>query len=479
MQFSRRDFTKSAILSGIMLGGNKTGQSAELPRKLSPSAFPQDFLWGTATAAYQVEGATREDGRGISIWDEYTHGEGNTFHGDTGDIATDSYHRYREDIRLLKGLGVNAHRFSVAWPRILPNGSGAVNQKGIDFYKRFIDELLANNIKPICTLYHWDLPVALQRDGGWQSKRTAQLFADYCALVVRQLGDRVDTFITMNEIRSFIDIAYGEGRQAPGLRVSPKALAQAKHWALYGHGLATQAIRAAAPSVRLGTAENAYFCIPATNSEADIVAARKAFIEENANCLTAMHTGRYTDNYLARLGANAPEFTSEDLKVISSPTDFQGFNIYTGMYITACDNKLGYEAMPVTRSYPRMASQFIKIAPDAMYWGPKFASEELGVKEIIITENGCSAEDVVGTEGRVNDIDRIMFLSAYLKEMQRGIAEGINISGYFLWSLLDNFEWSDGYSKRFGIVYVDFATQKRSAKLSAEFYKSVIVRNRI
>jgi beta-glucosidase len=479
MPFSRRDFTRTAMLGGLTFLKAKNAHGLPSPLKATQPGFPDRFLWGTATAAYQVEGATREDGRGVSIWDSYSHETGNTFHGDTGDVATDSYHRYREDIQTLTTLGVKAHRFSVAWPRIFPDGAGAVNQKGIDFYKRFVDELNKNNIKPVCTLYHWDLPEALQSQGGWQSRRTAQIFADYCGFMVRQFGSAVDTYITMNEVRSFIDIAHGEGRQAPGLKLAPKALAQAKHWALYGHGLATQAIRAVSSSVRVGTAENAYVCIPATNSEEDIAAARKAFVEENANRITVMHTGRYTSGYLNRLGSNAPDFTSEELKVISTPTDFQGLNIYTGLYVRASDRPLGYEVMPVPPSYPRMASQFIKIAPGAMYWGPKLAIEELGVKEVMITENGCSAEDVLGPDGSVDDTDRIMFLSSYLGELQRAITEGVKVTGYFLWSLLDNFEWSDGYSKRFGIVYVDFATQKRTNKLSAEFYRNVIARNGI
>ncbi len=299
--------------------------------------FPHDFLWGVATAAYQIEGAVDEDGRGRSIWDTYAHTAGKIANGDNADVATDSYHRFQEDIQLMKGIGVKAYRFSVAWPRIFPSGRGEANPKGMDYYHRLVDELLKAGIEPVCTLYHWDLPEKLQERGGWQSKETSHAFADYSAFVVKRLSPTVKKFITMNEMRSFIDISYGYGRQAPGLTLSKKDLAQARHWALYGHGLALAAIRAEAPRAQVGTAENASICVPALDSPDYIAAARLAAVEENASFLTVMHTGRYTDRYLEAYGADAPKFTSEELAAISARTDFQGLNIYQGSYIAPAD----------------------------------------------------------------------------------------------------------------------------------------------
>jgi beta-glucosidase len=443
----------------------------------SDRGFPAGFLWGSATASYQVEGAVKEDGRGMSIWDTFSHLPGKTFNGETGDVATDSYHRFHEDIALMKTLGLKACRFSIAWPRIFPDGTGKPNQKGIDHYRIFSEALLAAGIQPFCTLYHWDLPQSLQDRGGWQNKATAQAFGEYAGYTAGKLGDLIKNWMTMNEMASFIDIGYGSGRHAPGLMLDKKALAQAKHYAVLGHGLAVQAIRASAgKGVRVGCAENARMTIPAFNAPEHIAAARKAFVEENAPYLTVIHTGKYTDGYLQRLGADAPEFTAEEMRVISTPTDFQGINCYTAEPVRAADSAKGYEVMANPASYPHMASPWLTIGPEALYWGPKLAAETLGIKEIYITENGCSADDVVAADGQVYDTDRVMYLNAYLTQLQRAASEGVPVKGYFLWSLLDNYEWADGYSKRFGITYVDFATQKRTPKLSSKFYGNLITR---
>jgi beta-glucosidase len=459
--------------ANVAVAGTRNGAAAG-------RAFPAGFVWGTATAAYQVEGATRGEGRGESIWDVYAHTPGKIVDGATADVADDDYHRYPEDIALMRALGVGAYRFSVAWPRIFPDGSGRPNSKGVDFYKRLVDALREAGIEPYCTLYHWDLPEALQRKGGWQSRDTAKAFADYAGYMAGQLDGRVAHFMTMNEIRTFIDLGYGSTSMAPGLGLKGQVLAQARHHALLGHGLAVQAIRAATSAkTKVGSAEGIDAAMPAFDAPEHVAAARKAAVEENAGYLTAMHTGRYTDLYLETLGADAPRSTPDEMRTIGSRTDFQGLNIYTGNYYLAAGNTRGYEAVPFPGSYPRMQSRWIQFAPDALYWGPKLMAEELCIGDIYITENGTSSMATPDADGRVPDIDRIMYLRQYLGELQRAIADGAPVHGYFLWSLLDNFEWSRGYSERFGITYVDFATQKRTPKLSSQFYREVIAGNAV
>ncbi len=480
MRLSRRYFGKlaAAVAAGAALPTGAVAAEPAAPVMADAGrSFPKAFLWGSATASYQVEGAAREDGRGVSIWDTFSHTAGKTFNGDTGDVATDSYHRYKEDIALMKALGLKACRFSVAWPRIFPNGVGQPNQAGVDFYRRFCEALLGAGIEPFCTLYHWDLPQALEDHGGWQNKATAKAFGDYCGYTAGKLSDLVKNWMTMNEISSFIDIGYRDGRHAPGLTLPRKQVAQARHNAVLGHGLGVQAIRASARGARVGSAENAHAIIPAFRSEEHIAAARKAYVEENAPYLTVMATGRYTQGYLDKLGADAPVFTAEEMKTIGTPTDFQGLNVYTATAVRAADNPDGYAVMPRPASYPHMESPWLTIGPEALYWSPKLAAETLGIKEIYITENGCSAADVMQPDGQVYDTDRVMYLDAYLTQLQRAVAEGVPVKGYFCWSLLDNYEWADGYAKRFGITYVDFKTQQRTPKLSAKFYANVIARN--
>jgi beta-glucosidase len=461
-----------ASSSGLSLSSKSGGTSAP------PLIFPKGFLWGSATASYQVEGAVNEDGRGASIWDTFSHTPGKTHNGDTGDVADDSYHRYPEDIALMKDLGLKTCRFSVAWPRIFPEGKGLPNPKGIDHYRRFAEALRAAGIEPFCTLYHWDLPQALEDKGGWQNRDTAQAFADYAGYFTGQLCDVISNFMTMNEITSFIDYGYGLGQHAPGLKLSRGKLAQARHYAVLGHGLAVQAIRAKARSgTRVGSAESLQPITPVFDAPEHVAAARTAMVEENAGYLTVMRTGRYTDAYLKGLGADAPKFTSEELKAIGSPLDFQGLNIYTPTWVRAADTPLGYAVIEDPSSYPHMLSPWLTIGPEALYWAPKLANEMFDLREIYITENGASSHDTVAPDGNIYDTDRTMYLRNYLTQLQRAVAEGVPIKGYFLWSLLDNYEWDDGYEKRFGITYVDFKTQKRTPKLSSRFYREVIRRN--
>ncbi len=448
------------------------------PPKNALGVFPADFLWGTATASYQVEGSTRKDGRGPSIWDTFAHTPGAVSHGDTGDVADDFFDRYRDDVRLMADLGVRGFRFSVAWPRVFPEGGGAPNPGGLDFYLRLVEELHKNAIEPICTLYHWDLPQKLQDRGGWENVETAHLYAEYAGYTAGRLSSAgVNYFLTMNEIRTFVELGYGNGTHAPGLRVGRKRLAQLTHNALLGHGLAVQAIRVQAPTARVGLAENPTAVVPVTQAVQDVAAARAAMRQENAAYLTAICEGRYTEEYLQELGPDAPVFTAAEMRMIGSPLDMIGLNIYTPTYVRAAEGAKGYEVLHAPPDFPHMASDWLTIGPESIRWACRLTHELWRPKAIYITENGCSANDVVNANGEILDSGRVMYLRNYLAELSRVAAEGVPIRGYFLWSLLDNFEWADGYGKRFGIVYVDFATQKRSLKLSAQFYKSVIHSN--
>jgi beta-glucosidase len=455
--------------------------AARTPSTEAPAAlrFPAGFRWGTATSAYQVEGAVNEDGRGPSIWDSFVRQPGRISDGSTGDISADHYHRYREDIALMKAMGTKTYRFSIAWPRLFPDGRGAFNEKGLAFYDRLVDALLEAGIDPFATLYHWDLPQALQDKDGWLARDTALAFGDYAAEVARRLSDRVGHFFTLNEMSTFVELGYREGIFAPGLKLDPAALNQVRHHAVLAHGLAVQAVRAhAKPGTKVGPAENIATALPAVETAENIHAAELATRELNAPYLTVMLEGHYTDAYLAAAGANAPKFTARDLETIASPVDFVGLNVYTpSQYVVASEAKPGWSVLPFPASHPHMASDWLRIGPESLYWAPRHAAKLWGVKDIYITENGTSAADQPAADGAVYDLDRVMYLRSYLTQLQRATAEGVPVRGYFLWSLLDNFEWVDGYSKRFGVVHVDFATQKRTPKLSASFYREVIARN--
>ncbi len=447
-----------------------------------PSSFPSGFLWGTATSAYQIEGAVNEGGRGSSIWDGFAHTPGKIADRSNADVANDSYHLYKDDVQLMKALGAKAYRFSIAWPRVFPEGTGTPNPNGLDFYDRLVDELLANGIEPFATLYHWDLPQALQdRLGGWMSRDTAKAFADYAGYAAARLSDRVKHFFTINECSRLVDLGYGAEIDAPGLKLSQPALNQVRHHVALGHGLAVQAIRAhGRAGTRVGPAENIVICVPAIETPANIRAAEIATRELNAGYLTVMLEGKYTDAFLAYAGKNAPNTTAEDLSAISSPIDFVGLNVYMPYhYVVAADNRHGFALTPFPASFPHMESSWLKIGPEAMYWAPRHVAKLWDVKSIYITENGTSATDQPAADGNVYDVDRIMYLRNYLTQLQRATSEGVPVHGYFLWSLMDNFEWSDGFEKRFGLYRVDFNTQRRTPKLSASFYRETIARNAV
>jgi len=481
-RFSRRSFAQliGAATGALSLPAFGAGlaPAPERPLHLGERAFPEGFLWGSATASYQVEGAVKEDGRGTTIWDTFSHTAGKTANGDTGDVADNSYHLYPEDIKIMKDLGLKTCRFSVAWSRIFPTGTGAVNPKGIEHYERFVDALLNAGIEPYCTLYHWDLPQPLQDRGGWENRETSEAFAHYAGYTAGKLSDRVKHFMTVNEMQTFVDLGYGTGIHAPGLKVGQKRLAQVAHYAVLGHGLAVQAIRASTkPGTKVGLADNLSAISPVFDSPEHVHAAEIAMREENARFLTVIQEGRYTDAYLKRLGADAPTYTAEDLKAISSPLDFVGLNVYTATWVRADHSEIGYAKVKNPASYPHMYSSWLSIGPEALYWAPKLVDKLWKVKELYITENGASSSDHLTDDGQVLDTDRTMYLRNYLTQLQRAVAEGVPVKGYFLWSLLDNYEWADGYDKRFGITYVDFKTEKRTPKLSSQFYKNVIAKN--
>src|SRR5262245_53361034 len=454
--------------------------------------FPDGFHWGVATSSYQIEGAWAEDGKGVSIWDTYAHTPGNIRNDENGDVANDHYPRYREDVALMKSIGATAYRFSIAWPRIFPEGTATPNPKGIDFYSRLVDALLDAGIEPFATLYHWDLPQALQDScGGWLSKDTSKAFADYAGYIAGQLGDRVKNYFTINEFRSFTEGGYqvvdvkvgGKTIQlgaAPGLRVSDEELKQVRHHSVLGHGLAVQAIRAHGPAAtQVGFADNIRVAVPVIDAPEHIEAAEKATRERNAGFVTVMLEGKYTDEYLAEAGGG-PNFTDDELKTIASPLDFVGINVYRpGWYVEHSDEPPGYHEIPISDSHPKTQSEWHVFDPEVLYWAPRQMQSIWGAKSIFITENGCAALDVVADDGRVYDSDRVMFLRAYLGQLQRATSERVPVDGYFLWSAQDNFEWIYGYGNRFGLIYVDFDTLQRTPKLSAEWFRRAAKQNAV
>lgn len=460
--------------AGTLLGVAGSTATAAAPTRRPAFRFPKGFRWGCSTAAYQIEGAAKEDGRGESVWDVFSHTPGKVKNGDTGDTACDSYHRYREDTQLIKAMGAGAYRFSIAWPRIFPQGRGQLNQKGLDHYSRVVDDLLANGIEPHVTLYHWDLPTALP--GGWANRDTAQAFADYAGVISDHLSDRVRHFMTTNEIRAFIDGGYGFGVHAPGLRSNLQTLNQTRHHALLGHGLAVQALRAKAKRrIEVGIAENPMIPVPVIDTPEEVAAAKLALRKMNGPFLDTIVNGRYPVDLL-NAKAKPPVIAEGDMKAIGSPLDFVSLNVYAPLYVRAAPERAdGYAVVPRPRAFPTMDLDWLMVGPEVLYWGVRLVSEVWKPKSIYISENGCAAGDAL-RDGRVDDTDRIMFMRNYIANAQRAVQEGYPLDGYFAWSLLDNFEWAEGYAKRFGLHYVDFETKQRIPKLSARWYRELIRR---
>lgn len=471
-------------------GGNRpSNRSLLLPGETSmirpgpePSyRFPEGFAWGVAAASAQIEGAAREDGKGESIWDRFATLPGKIRGGDTPEVACDHYHRFEADADLIRDLGIRHYRLSVAWPRVVPDGSGTINGRGLDFYDRLIDALLARGITPWVTLFHWDLPQALEDRGGWLSRGTVDAFRRYAGAVVGRLGDRVDRWFTVNEIPCFIGFGYGSGSFAPGRTESARVLNQGYHHALLAHGHAVRTVREfGKPGSVVGLVQNHLPPppIPAIELEADVAAARAEYERTNRQLMGPVFLGHYPEAFLREAGADAPEVRPGDLELIASPTDFLGLNIYAGNFVRAGRDGRA-EILPFPRQYPEGDLPWLRVTPEVLYWSVRWAAEVFGVKTFQITENGAAFDDSVTVEGEVLDLDRREYVRNHLIGLHRAVAEGYDVRGYFLWSLMDNFEWAEGYGKRFGIVRVDYATQERTPKLSARWYAEVARRNRI
>ena len=471
----------ASIVPSTMFAKEKAHQAFEIGNEGGRDLrLPKGFIWGSASAAYQVEGAAFEDGRGPSVWDTFCNQPNKIFNQESGLVACDHFHRYKEDIQLMKGLHTKAYRFSISWSRIFPDGVGKYNPKGLDFYNRLTDELLANEIIPYITLFHWDLPQMLQdKYQGWQSMETVEAFANYAGFIGEKLGDRVKHFFTINEIRSFVNIGHQKGQHAPGLMLKDKELNQVRHHALLAHGKAVQALRASCKGkIAVGMAENIEIAVPLIETTEHIAAASKAMRDLNANIFTAMMEGKYLESYLQEQGSNAPIFTDADMKTIAEPCDFVGMNVYlTNQFVQAANNDKGYHLIHYAQNHPKMGVNWLKFSPESLYWAPRLVHQLWHPKQILITENGCAATDQLTTDGAIEDTDRILYLRNYLQQLQRATAEGVPVKGYFHWSLMDNFEWADGYKSRFGLIYVDFATQKRTPKLSASLYAEIAKNN--
>jgi beta-glucosidase len=452
-----------------------------MPIKPRPLSFPKNFVWGFAAAAPQIEGAAFTDGKGPSVWDEFCRQPGRVRNGDTLDVACEHYTHYKQDFKLMRSLGAKHYRLSLAWPRIYPEGDGAVNQKGLDFYNRLFDAMGEAGIEPWVTMFHWDMPQALEtRFGGWRDRRVADAFATYADTIVKAYGDRVKNWITLNEIMCFTFLGYGNGSKAPGLKLGDGVVNQTYHHALLCHGHGVRAVREhGGKGARVGLTDNSTIDIPVTETPADIAAARTRFVQTNWRTLDAMYLGRYDPAYLRAAGKDAPKFAKDDFKLISLPTDFLGMNIYTAGFVRAGKTKGKPEVLPYPASFPQADSQWLKITPQALYWGPRHAAEVYGAKAIYITENGCGYNDAPPVNGEVLDLHRRDLVRNYLGELRRGILDGVPVKGYFLWSFMDNYEWEDGYDRRIGVVYCDFKTQKRTPKLSARWFSQVMAENRL
>jgi len=449
-----------------------------MPRPL-PFSFPKNFTWGTAAAAAQIEGAAFTYGKGESVWDRFARRPGAVANGDTLDTACDHYHRYQADFALMRRLGLRHYRLSLAWPRIYPQGDGAVNQRGLDFYSRLIDELRAHDITPWVTMFHWDLPQALEDRGGWRSRGVTDAFATYADTIVQTYGDRVKNWITLNEIRCFTLLGYGGADKAPGASEPTRVVNQTMHHALVCHGHGVRAVREhGGRGARVGLTDNCESVIPVSESPADIAAARARFQEGNWPVLDAIYRGHYAPAYLRHCGKDRPVVARGDFALISSPADFLGLNIYTATFVRR-GARGKPEVVAPSASYPRTDSPWLNLAPRALYWTPRLAAEVYGEKNIYITENGCGYNDDTVVGGECLDLHRVEYLRNYLRELHRAIGDGAPVRGYFLWSFIDNFEWSDGYRRRFGIVHNDFKTQRRTPKLSARWYAQVIAANRV
>ncbi|MDQ3856016.1 MAG: GH1 family beta-glucosidase [Chloroflexota bacterium] len=439
--------------------------------------FPDGFVWGTATASYQIEGAVNEDGRGESIWDRFSHTPGKVVNGDTGDVACDHYHRWQGDIELMVQLGVNAYRFSVAWPRVLPAGRGAGNEAGLAFYDRLVEGLLAAGITPWITLYHWDLPQILEDEGGWPERATADAFAEYTDVVTRRLGDRVKAWITLNEPWCSAFLGYQLGQHAPG-RTDFAASLQALHTLFLAHGRAMEVIRRNVPDAQAGITLNLQQVYPATESEADRAAARRLDGYGTRWFLDPLYGRGYPEDMLTLYGNAAPLTQPGDFETIAAPTDFLGLNYYTPAFVRE-EPGAGQLSVRQVRLDGEYTDMDWLVYPQALYDQLRRVSSEWPTGPLYITENGAAYPDEPPIDGRVRDPQRTAYYASHLDACLRAIESGVDLRGYFAWSLMDNFEWAYGYSKRFGLHYVDYAAQERTLKDTGRWYGEVARSNQL
>jgi beta-glucosidase len=445
-------------------------------------SFPENFVWGSAAASYQVEGAAYEDGKGLSVWDTWCRQPGKVWSDNTGDVACDHYHRYDEDARIMGEIGLKAYRFSVCWPRVIPGGIGTVNEKGLGFYDKLVDALLANNVDPWVTLFHGDYPQELVYKGTWLNRDSADWFAEYTRVIVDKLSDRVAHWMTQNEPQCIFVGGYQLGMDPPGMKLDIHDALQATHHGLLAHGKAVQVIRAHSKSAAcIGAAPVGIIKMPYSNTAEDIESARTAMFSvtekrlwNNTWYTDPIILGHYPEDGLELYKDEMPEIQPGDMETIGQPLDFYGANIYNGQYVMA--NEDGKPEPVKSPDGPPLTTMTWEITPESLYWGPRFLYERYKLP-IMVTENGMANTDWIHLDGKVHDPQRIDFCTRYLREYHRAIEDGVEAIGYFLWSIMDNFEWSHGYQQRFGIVHVDFPSGKRTLKDSAYWYKGVIRSN--
>jgi beta-glucosidase len=459
----------------LLPGVSADGVPRTVPQP-EPAAFPADFLWGAATAAYQIEGAVDEDGRGPSIWDTFSHRPGRTRNGDTGDVAADHYHRYRDDVRLMAELGLRSYRFSVSWPRVQPAGSGRTDPRGLDFYRRLVDELLAHDIEPWVTLYHWDLPEELERAGGWPARETAERFAEFAEHAVAALGDRVRYWTTLNEPWCSAFLGYAAGEHAPGRHDAAAALA-ANHHLLLGHGLAVQALRAGGAR-QIGITLNLYPVTPVDDDPAVLDAARRVDGLHNRIYLDPLFRGTFPEDVREDL-AGVSDFCferPEDAAVIATPMDLLGINYYT-RHVVSTSALPGAALATIRPALGPRTEMGWGVDADGLLEMLRRVHRDYATLPLYVTENGAAYVDDVEADGTVRDAERTAYVAAHVAACGAALAGGLPLRGYFVWSLLDNFEWGHGYDKRFGIVHVDFGTQERRVKQSGYWYADLIRRH--
>ena len=445
--------------------------------------FKKDFIWGTATASYQIEGSTFKDGKGRNIWDDYCEIAGKVKDASDGTVACDHYNRYKEDVALLKKLGVKAYRFSISWARILPEGTGEINQKGIEFYNNLIDELIKNCIEPFITLYHWDYPSALMLKGGWGNPESPDWFAEYTKVVAVAFGDRVKNYMTFNEPSAVIGCGCVIACHAPGIEYPTSVTVKMTHNVLKAHGLAVKVLRENVKDCKVGFAPCSTPCTPATDSVADIEAARTQYfkIPENEDGFVwniawwcdPVVLGKYPEEGLKRYAKYLPEDYEKDMDIICQPLDFFGQNIYKGCFVKAGEK--GPEVLPMPIGFPQNSLGW-NLVPTSLYWGPRFLYERYNLP-IIITESGISGKEYPALDGKVHDPHRVDYLHRCLNNLKKAVDDGVDVAGYFVWSLMDNFEWAAGYTERFGLIYVNYQTQERIPKDSFYWYKDVVSNN--